>query len=115
MKLNADLQRRSKEGFWPGEREALVGGSYVLVREGVVVEGNLCEGVERKVSFVLSLSLFQCSLCYLFWFGMGGRIRRPTRALQPPGITSLCSSEPEMRYTYGWFFLRSPFVFGGFG
>ena len=54
--MNVDVQRRSKEGFWPGGREALVGGSDVLVREEVVVGGNLCEGVERKVSFV--------SLCF---------------------------------------------------
>ena len=52
MKLHEDVQRRSMEGFWPAEGgEALVGGSYLLVREEVVVVGNLCEGGEKEVSF----------------------------------------------------------------
>lgn len=54
MKLHEHIQKTSKDGgmFWPErEEEALVGGSYLLVREEVVVKGNLCEvGVERKVS-----------------------------------------------------------------
>ncbi|KAI0073794.1 hypothetical protein K474DRAFT_1677656 [Panus rudis PR-1116 ss-1] len=41
LKLNEHVKKGSKEGFWPGEGEVLVGGSYVLVRESVVVVANL--------------------------------------------------------------------------
>ncbi|KAI0090432.1 HECT-like ubiquitin-conjugating enzyme-binding-domain-containing protein [Irpex rosettiformis] len=41
QKLHEHVQKGSKEGFWPGPGEALVGGSYVLIREDSVVKVNL--------------------------------------------------------------------------
>ncbi|KAI0346635.1 hypothetical protein BDW22DRAFT_1352794 [Trametopsis cervina] len=43
QKLHEHVQKGSKEGFWPADGEALVGGSYVLAREDVVVKVNLCD------------------------------------------------------------------------
>ncbi|KAI0792296.1 HECT-like ubiquitin-conjugating enzyme-binding-domain-containing protein [Abortiporus biennis] len=43
QKLHEHIQKGSKDGFWPGEGDALVGGSYVIVREDTVVKGNVCE------------------------------------------------------------------------
>lgn len=41
QKLHEHVQKGSKEGFWPVDGEALVGGSYVLLRESAVVKVNL--------------------------------------------------------------------------
>lgn len=41
QKLHEHVQKGSKEGFWPTTGEALVGGSYVLMSEDVVVKDNL--------------------------------------------------------------------------
>ncbi|TCD70683.1 hypothetical protein EIP91_002058 [Steccherinum ochraceum] len=43
MKLHEHVKKNSKDGFWPEAREALVGGSYVLVQEEVVLRGNIRE------------------------------------------------------------------------
>ena len=43
QKLHEHVQKGSKEGFWPGEGEALVGGSYVLIRENAIVKDNFCD------------------------------------------------------------------------
>ncbi|EKM57478.1 uncharacterized protein PHACADRAFT_251147 [Phanerochaete carnosa HHB-10118-sp] len=42
QKLHEHVQKGSKEGFWPADNEALVGGSYLLLRENAVVKVNLC-------------------------------------------------------------------------
>jgi ubiquitin-protein ligase E3 D len=66
QKLHEHIQKGSKDGFWPADREALVGGSYLLLRESAVVKGNVCgaQGTEvAKVSHVqfksFYLSLFR--------------------------------------------------------
>jgi ubiquitin-protein ligase E3 D len=54
QKLHEHVQKGSKEGFWPVEGEALVGGSYVLVREDVIVRVNLND-VETQGKSTVSL------------------------------------------------------------
>ena len=43
QKLHEHVQKGSKEGFWPVDGEALVGGSYVLLKESAVEKVNLCD------------------------------------------------------------------------
>ena len=65
MKLHEDVKKGSKEGFWPGSGEALVGGSYVLLREDLVVESNLCEGGQGdKVRMQVSTTVPFFFLCH---------------------------------------------------
>lgn len=50
LKLHEHVKNGSKDGFWPGQGQVLVGGSYVLFREDVTVKGNLREAeVPAKV------------------------------------------------------------------
>lgn len=79
QKLHEHVQKGSKEGFWPVEREALVGGSYILVRESAVVKDNFCEVEQQsgsKVSRVASL------------FSPSGPIRRPALGFIPMAVLS---------------------------
>ncbi|KAI0701041.1 HECT-like ubiquitin-conjugating enzyme-binding-domain-containing protein, partial [Cytidiella melzeri] len=48
--LHEHVQKGSKEGFWPADGEALVGGSYLLVREDVVVKVNLSDAESQGES-----------------------------------------------------------------
>lgn len=64
QQLHEHVKKGSKDGFWPAEGEALVGGSYVLLREQVVVKSNVC-GVETPnkvrqatVNFAVSFSFY---------------------------------------------------------
>ncbi|OCH86338.1 hypothetical protein OBBRIDRAFT_738197 [Obba rivulosa] len=54
QKLNEQVRRHSNEGFWPAEGQALVGGSYILVDEAVMVSSNLgyvTRDVDRTVKW----------------------------------------------------------------
>jgi hypothetical protein len=57
QKLHEHVQKGSKEGFWPVEGEALVGGSYVLVREDVIVRVNLNDVETQGKSTVSPMSI----------------------------------------------------------
>ncbi|CCL98723.1 uncharacterized protein FIBRA_00728 [Fibroporia radiculosa] len=51
QKLHEHVSKHSNEGFWPTRSRALVGGSYILFEQSVVVSGNLArveELIERK-------------------------------------------------------------------
>ncbi|KZT00506.1 uncharacterized protein LAESUDRAFT_732242 [Laetiporus sulphureus 93-53] len=41
QKLHEDVMKHSNEGFWPGEGEALVGGSYILFEQSAIAQHNL--------------------------------------------------------------------------
>ncbi|KAI0631343.1 HECT-like ubiquitin-conjugating enzyme-binding-domain-containing protein [Trametes polyzona] len=41
QRLHDHVQKHSREGFWPREGQALVGGSYVLFEESAIVQSNL--------------------------------------------------------------------------
>ena len=76
QKLHEHVQRGSKEGFWPSADEALVGGSYILIREDSVVKVNFSD-VETQdkssVSFTMSLTPH-------------GQIRRPALGYLPMAV-----------------------------
>lgn len=67
LKLHEHVKKGSKDGFWPGQGQVLVGGSYVLLREDAVVKGNLREAevpakVRTYISVILtSLPLFRAN------------------------------------------------------
>lgn len=52
--LHEHVQKNSRDGFWPGSGEALVGGSYILVREDAIVKDNLCDITPKDVTQVSS-------------------------------------------------------------
>lgn len=65
MKLHEHVKKNSKDGFWPEAQEALVGGSYVLVQEEVVLRGNIREPrKDVKVRFSPSPSPYSVSLVF---------------------------------------------------
>ncbi|KAH9852331.1 HECT-like ubiquitin-conjugating enzyme-binding-domain-containing protein [Lenzites betulinus] len=41
QRLHDHVQKHSRDGFWPREGQALVGGSYILFEESAVVQSNL--------------------------------------------------------------------------
>ncbi|KAH9888116.1 HECT-like ubiquitin-conjugating enzyme-binding-domain-containing protein [Cubamyces lactineus] len=41
QRLHDHVQKHSRDGFWPSEGEALVGGSYILFEASAVVQSNL--------------------------------------------------------------------------
>ncbi|KAJ3554823.1 hypothetical protein NM688_g2904 [Phlebia brevispora] len=43
LKLNQQVKKGAKEGFWPSEGQVLVGGSYVLLREDAMMLAHLRE------------------------------------------------------------------------
>lgn len=48
MKLNEEILKKQKEGFWPDVGEAFVGGSYLLVDDAAVVSAYVIIG-DKKV------------------------------------------------------------------
>lgn len=62
QRLHDHVQKHSRDGFWPSEGEALVGGSYILFEASAVVQSNLWPATQEdhKVRFRLS-----CSASYI--------------------------------------------------
>lgn len=81
--LHEHVQKGSRDGFWPAEGEALVGGSYILLREDVIVKVNFCD-VEPSQPGARVSSIFQ--LFYLI-LGDYGRIRRPASGIPTDGCS----------------------------
>lgn len=54
MKLNEEILKKQKEGFWPDVGEAFVGGSYLLVDDAAVVSAYVIIG-DKKVRGPTSL------------------------------------------------------------
>ncbi|KAJ6612696.1 HECT-like ubiquitin-conjugating enzyme-binding-domain-containing protein [Mycena sp. CBHHK59/15] len=48
QKLNEQIMRHGKGGFWPEVGQALVGGSYILFEEGSMVKTHLCPADDTK-------------------------------------------------------------------
>lgn len=72
QKLHDHVQQQSREGFWPSEGVALVGGSYILFDESAMNEANLLVAGDSKVS-VVSEPLFYLYFClFAFCHGLSG-------------------------------------------
>lgn len=54
QKLSERLVSRGSNGFWPEEKQCLIGGSYLLFDDGVVVKNNLRIS-EEEIKVCLSL------------------------------------------------------------
>ena len=57
QKLHEHVQKGSRDGFWPDDGEALVGGSYLLFQESAVAKSNIsaAQGTDTaKVSIIHS-------------------------------------------------------------
>ncbi len=98
QKLHEHVQKGSKEGFWPGAGEALVGGSYVLIREDSIVKVNLSDAETQSKSSVSPATLTTQSLYIIY-----GCIRRPALGYTYPwplhAIRVFCSgviSKPSL-------------------
>lgn len=51
QKLNDKVKEKSGgRGFWPQEGQALVGGSYIMLREEAIVKNNICPAADNQVS-----------------------------------------------------------------
>ncbi|KAJ7167365.1 HECT-like ubiquitin-conjugating enzyme-binding-domain-containing protein [Mycena crocata] len=48
QKLNEHVMKHGKGGFWPEAGQALVGGSYILFEEDLMVKNNLCPSDATK-------------------------------------------------------------------
>ncbi|KAJ7461799.1 HECT-like ubiquitin-conjugating enzyme-binding-domain-containing protein [Mycena galericulata] len=48
QKLNEQVMKHGKGGFWPEAGQALVGGSYILFEEGSVVKNHICPAEATK-------------------------------------------------------------------
>jgi len=48
QKLNEHVMKHGKGGFWPEAGQALVGGSYILFEEGLMVKSNICPADATK-------------------------------------------------------------------
>ncbi|KAI0763198.1 HECT-like ubiquitin-conjugating enzyme-binding-domain-containing protein [Irpex lacteus] len=60
QKLHEHVKKGSKEGFWPGAGEVLVGGSYVLIREDSIVKVNLSDAETQSKSSVDDWHRIRC-------------------------------------------------------
>lgn len=60
QKLHEHVQKGSRDGFWPDDGEALVGGSYLLLRESAVVKFNVCEVAGADTAKVDDWSRIRC-------------------------------------------------------
>ncbi|KAI0370636.1 hypothetical protein BV20DRAFT_966594 [Pilatotrama ljubarskyi] len=49
QRLHDHVQKHSRDGFWPREGQALVGGSYILFEESAVVQSNLWPTTEEDL------------------------------------------------------------------
>lgn len=52
QKLHEEVMENAKRGFWPREGEALVGGSYIVFEDDVVVKNHLHQLQAREVSLI---------------------------------------------------------------
>jgi hypothetical protein len=75
QKLNDQIAKHNRRGFWPSPGQALVGGSYILFEEGAMNAANLHVVVDKKVCFYGVLN----------GFAIVGRTRRLALALSTNG------------------------------
>ncbi|CDO76456.1 hypothetical protein BN946_scf184600.g5 [Trametes cinnabarina] len=81
QRLHDQVQKHTREGFWPREGEALVGGSYILFEESAVVQSNLLPPTadDRKVQKVVAGFTYQWSFVLLA-DGVPLRLSEPEQA-----------------------------------
>lgn len=61
QKIHEEVVNNSRRGFWPGQRQALVGGSYILFEESSVTRNNLHLADERRVRIIRLVYFFPSS------------------------------------------------------
>lgn len=83
QKLHEHVQKGSKEGFWPADSEALVGGSYLLLRESAVVKVNLCEVQGPDASDASKVIMTSISAAFCSGFGP---IRKSALGIPPMAV-----------------------------
>jgi len=60
QKLNEDIAKRGRRGFWPESGQALVGGSYILFEESAMAKDNFYTPEDSKVSLRIISSTPTC-------------------------------------------------------
>lgn len=79
QKLHEDVQKRSNEGFWPSNGRALVGGSYILFEESVIIKNHFIpqDVQESNVSAIYPFFLVRTK-------------RRPASGNPPMAVDPVC-------------------------
>lgn len=61
QRLHDHVQQHSRDGFWPREGQALVGGSYILFEESAIVHSNMWPTTDEDYKVSVRLLLLRIS------------------------------------------------------